>query len=479
MVFNLKLSYQQRLFLLLFGLSFVFVVCFVAFQYNREKQYKVDKLNSQLQLYNTHLMDKLESDTLAYNEILNSLAMPIPELRVSVISTDGKLLFDNTLDTLPAENHLNRHEIKQAIEYGSGYTIRRHSRSTQNVYFYSATKCGNLIVRSALPYTVSLHGILRTDRSFLWFMAVITVVIAIIGYFATHRLSNTIVRLNRFAEKAEKGERICDVETFPNDELGSISTNIIKLYTRLQQMMFERDREHRNAMHEQLEKTRIKKQLTNNINHELKTPVASIKVCLETVLNHRDLPEEKHWEFIERCYENTERLSNLLNDISAITRMDDGAANIEKERVIINDVVDFVAENVEEPLHNAHMSLIINLPANIVVNGNRNYLSSIFRNLIDNAIAYSGGNLITLQFESESENYYTFSVADNGVGIPAQHLDRVFERFYRIDKGRSRLIGGTGLGLSIVRNAVELHGGKIYAENQPTGGVKFVFTLHK
>ena len=121
----------------------------------------------------------------------------------------------------------------------------------------------------------------------------------------------------------------------------------------------------------------------------------------------------------------------------------------------------------------------VNMHENVVINGNRAFVDSIFRNLIDNAIAYSGGSVVTISLENDSDKSYTFSVADNGVGIPQEHIERIFERFYRIDKGRSRDIGGTGLGLAIVRNAVQLHGGRIYAVNQPSGGVKFVFTLSK
>ena len=135
----------------------------------------------------------------------------ISDLRVSVINTDGTLIFDNTLDTLPGENHLTRNEIKSAIESGHGRTIRRHSTSTDNTYFYSATKSDDVIVRSAVPYTVSLKEILNADRSFLWFMLCVTFAISIIGYYATRRIGRTITRLNTFAGMAERGERIYDV----------------------------------------------------------------------------------------------------------------------------------------------------------------------------------------------------------------------------------------------------------------------------
>lgn len=464
---------------MLLGFSWLMVACFVAFQYHREKQYKIDKLDSQLQIYNTILIDALETDSIDFNATIAQQRLPLAHLRVSVINADGTLEFDNTLDSLPDESHLNRHEIRMAIENGKGYTLRRHSRSTDITYFYSATRGKDVIVRSAVPYSMSLQEILDTDSTFLWVMVAVTLFISTLGYFATRRIGRTITRLNRFAANVERGTPFHDEDAFPHDELGNISHHIIRLYTRLQQTILERDREHRKAIHEEQEKTRIKKQLTNNINHELKTPVASIKVCLETILDHRNLPAEKHWEFIERCHDNTERLVSLLNDISAITRMDDGTTSIRKEPVILMEIIDDIVSGVDYQLKKSGMSLNIYLPDNIVINGNRTFLTSIFRNIIDNAIAYSGGSAINVRLEDENDLYYTFSIADNGTGIPGEHLELIFERFYRIDKGRSRLMGGTGLGLAIVRNAVQLHGGTIYAINQPAGGAKFIFSIRK
>lgn len=477
MASRLRLSYHQRLFLLLLGFSWFLVACFVAFQYQREKHYKIEKLDAQLQMFNTHLIDALATDSIDFLATISRQRLPLEDLRISVINPDGTLAFDNTLDTLPAESHLSRHEIRETIENGSGRTIRRHSASTDNTYFYSATCESDIIVRSAVPYSVSLQEILQADRTFLWFMLGTTLCVSLAAYLATRRLGRTITRLNRFAEKAEKGERIYDWEPFPPDELGSISNHIVRLYARLQQTMTERDAEHSRALHEQQEKTRIKKQLTNNINHELKTPVAAIMACLETLLAHPGIAAEKRTEFIERCYGEAQRLSNLLNDVADITRMDDGAQNIAKTTVDIGAIVADVAAGEEQRLRRAGITLRNGIPEGVRVNGNPAFISSIFRNLADNAIAYSGASELRITLDDATPAFYTFSVTDNGCGIPAEHLSRIFERFYRIDKGRSRRLGGTGLGLAIVRNAVQLHGGAIHASTPPGGGARFTFTL--
>ena len=291
-------------------------------------------------------------------------------------------------------------------------------------------------------------------------MTAITLVISVIAFITTHKISTSIMRLNRFAEKAEKGEKIFNDEAFPNDELGSIAGHIVRLY-------IQRDRQHREALRQEQDKIRLKKQLTNNINHELKTPVASILVCLELLRDHPELPEGKKTELNSLIYTNAQRLSSLLKDISTITRMDDGPEMIQKENVNLYEIITDVVAS--EQLR-TDMKITVSVPR-LTVNGNRQLLESIFRNLIENAISYSGGTEIKIIADNEGN----FTVSDNGTGIPEDCLPHIFERFYRIDKGRSRATGGTGLGLSIVRNAVAMHGGRITVANK--NGLIFRFRI--
>lgn len=472
-----NLTYPKRLFLWLLGYSLMLVGCFVIFQYHREKQFKASELNSQLQLVNTYILTELDKGT-DIHEIDLSDFHPFRDLRVSVIDNSGKVIYDNSLDSVPGTNHLDRTEILKAVRDGSGYTLRRHSESTGETYFYSAKMGDNdYIVRTAVPYSVSLSGLLRADYGFLWFMSAITLLMCILGYFATRRVGTHISRLNAFADSVEKGERICDIEPFPHDELGEISNHIIRLYVKLQEADAARMREHKASLREQQEKERIKKQLTNNINHELKTPVASIQVCVETLLAHKNLSEEKRQDFLTKCLTNTERLKRLLADVSLITRMDDGGTAITKEPVVLSDIIQEVVADCE-PLAEAKGIRIdnsINIPIYMV--GNHSLLASIFRNLIDNAVSYSGGDKIQLELLSTGENKIEITVSDNGNGVSEEHIPHLFERFYRVDKGRSRAAGGTGLGLSIVKNAVAFHGGRITVANRHAGGLIFNITF--
>lgn len=473
-----RLSYHRRLFLLLIVFSWTLVGCFILFQYGREKHFKAERLDARLQLFNLRLLGAVDAGTAPATFIARH-DEPFDDLRVTLIDRSGRVVFDNSLDTLPAANHLGRPEVADALARGTGYTIRRHSESTDRNYFYSAMRGDRYIVRAAVPYSLPLREVLAADREFVWFMLGVTLLMSVAGYFAARRLGQNIIRLNEFAQRAERGERIDEHTPFPHDELGEISQHIIRLYARLQKTTADRDREHALALHEEQEKIRIKKQLTNNINHELKTPVAAIQGYLETLAANPDLDAAKRAAFLEKSLAQTDRLRRLLADISAITRMDEAKELIHKEPVVLNELIDEMAADMELRPADQRLRVNVDFPPRVEVVGSPSLLGSVFRNLADNAAAYSGGRDIFIRLVSQTAEECTILFADNGIGIGEEHLPHIFERFYRIDKGRSRKLGGTGLGLAIVRNAVAMHGGTITARNRERGGLEFVFTLKK
>lgn len=243
--------------------------------------------------------------------------------------------------------------------------------------------------------------------------------------------------------------------------------------------------EGRMSMYDQLQnaeedKNRLKRQLTQNVAHELKTPVSSIQGYLETIVSDPDMDEEVKNHFIQRCFIQSQRLSSLLQDISTLNKLDDAPESYEREPINILTLFNTILSDVTQKLKEKNITVRTLIGPEVVVTGSHSLLYSIFRNLTDNAIAYAGeGVTVTVQVLSEDENYYTFSFADNGVGVAAEHLPHLFERFYRVDKGRSRKMGGTGLGLAIVKNAVLLHHGSISVRLAQTGGLEFIFSLPK
>lgn len=583
------LPFSQRLFLSVIFLFLGYAVCFMLFQYKREKAYKIELLNTQLQNYNNQLCDFLADHHGVNSDSMQSYVTThmMPNLRVTLIEPSGKVIYDNTNANWKSfANHSLRKEVQDALMYGSGYSISRQSESIQGEeYFYSARYYPpyRIIIRSALPYNLSLAEHLQADSGYLWFALIICLVLIFIFYRFTRKLGKSITKLQQFAMKADRNEPIdMDIlQTFPKNELGEISQHIIKIYKRLHRakeaLYIEREKlishlqtsheglgvftkerqeilvnnlftqyinnisdrnlrstneifdipelqpiieflnrnegnfskeEKRYAMHlnknarsftveciifqdmsfeisinditQEEEQARLKRQLTQNIAHELKTPVSSIQGYLETIISNPNIPQENVRVFLERSYAQSNRLTFLLRDISVLTRMDEAPELVEKEQVNLSKIVENILNEVALGLEEKHITVVNKLPSEVILTGSSSLLYSIFRNLTDNAIAYAGNDIqITINCFREDEKFYYFSFSDTGVGVPEEHLNRLFERFYRVDKGRSRKLGGTGLGLAIVKNAVLFHGGTIFAKNMPKGGLEFVFTLKK
>lgn len=583
------LSFSQRLFLSVLILFLVFAICFIAFQYQREKAYKSELLNIQLQSYNNQLGNFItDRGELDIDSMQNYVATHMmPNLRVTLITPSGKVIYDNIRkDWKNFEDHSTRKEVQEALMYGSGYSIGRNSESIEGEeYFYSARYYPpfRLIIRSALPYNLSLSEHLKADSSFLWFALFISLILIGVFYQFTRKLGMSISKLQQFAMRADRNEPIdlAILDTFPKNELGEISQHIIKIYKRLHRakeaLYIEREKlishlqtsheglgvftkerkeilvnnlfvqyinnisdrnlsssdsiflipdlkpitdfltknegnyskeEKRLSMHidknarsfvleciifqdlsfeisindvtQEEERARLKRQLTQNVAHELKTPVSSIQGYLETIISNPNISPENMRTFLERSYAQSNRLTLLLRDISVLTRMDEAPGMVEKETVNLSRIVENILNEVALGLEEKQMRVVNLMPHDLILTGSSSLLYSIFRNLTDNAIAYAGvGVQVTINCFREDEKFYYFSFSDTGIGVPEEHLNRLFERFYRVDKGRSRKLGGTGLGLAIVKNAVLFHGGTIFAKNAPSGGLEFVFTLQK
>lgn len=577
-----RIPFSQRLFWSVFFMFLGFTVCFLLFQYQREREFAQEKLNNVLSNYNYQLFRKCQQST-DINQTVISFMDDIPQkdLWVTIIDPSGDVLFDNS-GTDEFNNHNDRSEVRKARLYNEGFAIRS-SESTGKRYFYSASNIGGYIYRSALPYDPYVRGILTVNKDFIYFMALMTLIFFFVLSRFTFSIGKTISKLRDFALNVEKDRMPAVDYVFPNDELGDISQNIVTLYHRQQkaknELSMEREKlikhfqyskegfamftsEGReilsnilfiqfinvisdtqihqvedvtdiaelepirtflnknirnlnrkkkvlresvtidkngkifliecilfldnsyeisiNDISRQEEESRMKRQLTQNVSHELKTPVSSIQGYLETILSNPDLSPDKRQFFLERCYSQSTRLTGLLRDISVLNRLDEASEMFDLTEVNITKLIAEIQKECSQDMEEKHITSEIILPGDPTVFGNNSLLYSIFRNLYDNAIAYAGENIkITVNCYKEDPKYYYFSFSDNGVGIPEEHINRIFERFYRVDKGRSRKIGGTGLGLSIVKNGVNFHKGQISAKSSPGKGVTFFFTLKK
>jgi two-component system OmpR family sensor kinase/two-component system phosphate regulon sensor histidine kinase PhoR len=553
--------------------------------YSREKKFRTETLNDEL-----YSITKIISNYISVNNIypegnyryIDSLMriMPQDDLRVTAVDNNGEVLYDSSVpDWSEMGNHRDRPEILQSTFSDFGTAIRK-SNTTGIPYYYYSRFYNRYYIRAALVYDINIVNFLIADKMFIPVILISFVLFWVILLFITNKFAESVTVLRDFAVSVSRNEPLQENLTFPRNELGTISEEIISMYRKLQKMKddlaVEKERlfTHLNVLNEGvafytknkdrilsnshfteflnlisgepkinpehffnidvfrpvvefLDKKRkpgketgvqkkefqvdrsgrfflvqciifhdesfeiiinditgietnriIKQQMTSNIAHELKTPVASIKGYAETLISGKNIPVDKQSYFLERILAQSDRLTQLINDIALINKIEEAGSNFSAERVNIRDVLCEVRDNFSSMLEQKSMKMEYNLPDEIVVEGNRSLLLSVFQNLLENSMNYAGeGTIVLVKHLKQDEKYHFFSFSDNGVGIPEEHLGRVFERFYRIDSGRSRKTGGTGLGLSIVKNAILLHKGEIQVRNIPEGGVEFIFSL--
>ena len=227
------------------------------------------------------------------------------------------------------------------------------------------------------------------------------------------------------------------------------------------------------------EKNRVlKQQLTSNIAHELRTPLTAILGYLETLLSSEDIDPVTQRQFLGRTRDQADRLAELLDHIAVLNKLEEGAGFYGLEQVSVRSIVEEVTDSLRIRIDENGAMVEIDIPEDVVVRGNPVLLNSIFQNLFDNTLNYAGDNVyISLSMYFEDDSFYHFRYSNDGRSVDERHLSRLFERFYRVDKGRSRKMGGSGLGLAIVKHAVQFHRGDITAKNRPGGGVEFLFSL--
>ena len=419
-------------------LFLAFAIALIGFQWQRERIFRREALEARLEGY---------ADVIAAQD---SLAAPLSmqHLRTTVLTPDGTVLYESEsrLRADAMQNHLGRPEVKQALKTGRGYDIRQSMTTGEDFFYYAkrydptsgASPHTARIVRVALPYNASVsHNLHTASNVFFWFALLVFAGMSLMLIYTGGSIGESI-RLIRSKEK-------------------------------------ERTQE-------------VKRQISTNIAHELRTPVAAIRGYLETLTENPHLSDERKAHFIQRALMQTERLTALIRDVSIISKTEASPHLLRREPLRLADVVREVIEELQPELQRSDIHVRLDLPAGLTLRANYTLLHAIFRNLLENTIRYAGPGVeacLTCSetaanglLTAEKKRRIVCSYYDTGHGVGDEHLERIFERFYRIDEGRTRDgRGGTGLGLSIVRNAVIFHGGEIRAHNRPEGGLQFDFSL--
>lgn len=581
------MTYKSKLLVNFMALFAVFTLLLVMFQYNREKQYKRELLETRLRSYANVVagavnMAHAVNDSTSFDALDRMLPS---DLRLTVIGHRGNVIYESrSHGILEMGNHLDRPEVAMAEESREGEGVNiRCSATFHKDYFYFAKDYHGFIVRVALPFNAEVQNFMKADNVFLWFVLMLFPIALVLLIYISDRFGKAVSGLRNFMNSADRG--LVDYEriTFPQSELGKLGEKIMQKYKQLEdssrQIALERERllrhfhyfeegigifdakrrnlytnprftqyinvilEHPTGNVDTLwkaqafapvaeflelhskqdtaqndtpvfrytlkaggstfgvqvlvysdgsfelsladvtkaEKNRVlKQQMSNNITHELRTPVSSIRGYLETIIECPTLSDERKRYFVEKAFAQVVRLTDLIRDVALITKTEEAADLMPREEVDISRVIADVREDLHAGLESQHMTLHVNLPEGLTLNGNYSLIYSIFRNLVENSIRYAGeGTEVNISCYNMTQEFCYFSVYDTGQGVAEEHLPRLFERFYRVTEGRTRANGGTGLGLSIVRNAVLFHHGDISVRNRKGAGLEFIFTLHR
>ena len=384
---------------------------------------------------------------IAGEEYLKKIDEVQMETRVTYISADGEVLYDSGKDGTTLENHRNRKEVKDALAYGTGEDIRRSDTRGESLYYYAIRMEDGTVLRVA------------RSMGNIWHMALgILPQILLIGVFMT---AFAWVFANRQVAKLIQ----------PVNELNLEDPLQNNVYEELQPLLERLDTQ--NKEKEKVE--RMRREFSANVSHELKTPLTSISGYAEIMKEGIARPEDTK-KFAERIYNEASRMITLVEDIIKLSKLDEGEFETEKETVDIYQMTREIISRLAMPASRKHIHFEL-VGESVMVEGIPQILQEMIYNLCENAIKYNVENGKVFIWIGQTLKGKKIIIKDTGIGIPKEHQDRIFERFYRVDKSHSRETGGTGLGLSIVKHGAILHGATITLDSEPGRGTRIELTF--
>ena len=393
--------------------------------------------------------------------------------RLTLVRSDGRVTVDSEADAAQMENHAARPEIRQALAGEPGWVIRR-SGTLGIPFLYVAAPCRGGAVRLAVPYAQVETQVAQIRAKILISTALAFVPAILVAALLARWISRHFATIMAHAGELAGGNFRARLAVTGGSEFGQLSRTLNDTAANLQRTVEQLQLEHSEL--ERLE--RIRKDFVINVSHELRTPLASIQGYTETLLDGALADPQYNMRFLGIIRHNAERLARLTEDLLTLSRVEQKRQKLEFEPHSIGGLIEESMDLVRPIAAKSSIRLETELDAatpEVWCDGEA--VSQILSNLLDNAIKYTpaGGSIVAGAYPAG--RFVEVFVRDSGAGIPAEDLPRLFERFYRVDKARSRELGGTGLGLSIVKHLVGAHNGTVRVESRVQEGSTFFFTL--
>ncbi|MDD6333406.1 MAG: ATP-binding protein [Clostridia bacterium] len=414
------------------GITFIYYGLF-------KKQVQEDlRINAEI------LVDTGAFSTGVESKVINESEFPIENLRVTWIGADGTVLYDNDNNPQDMQNHFDRPEVQNALDKGSGECIRKSDTMNMSTFYYALKQEDGSVIRVSRDAGNIINVFVNVFPTILLIIVVIIAVCIIISHFLTKTLLEPIENMAKNIEDTQGRPVYKEMEPFAEK-------------IRLQ---------HENI----LAAARSRQDFTANVSHELKTPLTAISGYAELIENEM-VSHEQEIHFAHEIKKNSERLLCLINDIIRLSELD----HKEMPRKYENfDLYEFLRDCSESlKVSAAKQNIMFSYSgAPCTIRGNKDMIRELIDNLVQNAIRYNkeGGHVEV--FAGLVDGKPQLKVKDDGIGIPKDQQERIFERFYRVDKSRSKETGGTGLGLAIVKHIVELHDARIYIESEVDKGTE-------
>ncbi|MDZ7723035.1 MAG: ATP-binding protein [candidate division KSB1 bacterium] len=479
----MRLSLRKKIILLIISLLCISIfISSIISSFEIQKYYKArifEQLSTQLHELDFILSERLHDFSSDSTYTFFTRYAKKSNKRLTLIDSVGTVIFDSQvpLDSLPyIENHINRPEIREARQFKRGQDERTSATIHQFMYYaakiYSHSGSSNNIhyLRLAIPME-DIQKVLETVRwKIMAAGGMALIVVVIISYITASHLTYPIHKLSVVAEKIKQGDWNARFHHEGNDELAELAELLNEMMDKLRQDLIEMKK---------LQKMRS--DFLGNVSHELRTPIFTVQGYLETLMQNPNAPRKQQKKFIKKAYRQADRLNNLLSDLIDISRIESGEMKMTMDHFDVHNWLKKHAYGLREVAEENNIKIVMSNSHNdhIRIYGDINRLNQVIQNLVQNAIKYNvPGGKVELGYTVKN-NIVEIYVSDTGNGIEQQHLSRIFERFYRVDKERSREVGGTGLGLAIVKHILEAHNSRIHVQSTIGQGSRFSFELPK